>query len=331
MSSTRLNILFACMLLTAAAHAQFPPAAGLQGSTAIHKDDAKFKAWATACIIERGYQDIADTSLGYTTVGDGTSATAKAGTTGVVSLGDGGVATLTFESPIYNADGFDFAVFENGFTTGGELAFLEFAFVEVSSDGINFFRFPAITNIPDTVQMAMAGTDCSKVNNLAGKYVNGYGTPFDLNELKNTVGLDVNNVTHVRIIDVVGSIDSAYATYDSQGHKVNDPYPTAFASGGFDLDAVGVINQVGTPSSIQNTFTADAITVFPNPAVTGSTLNITTTTNNKGETLTITDALGRTINKLTIDNSHTSFELQNTPPGIYFITLQHVTRKLVVK
>jgi hypothetical protein len=43
---------------------------------------------------------------------------------------------------------------------------------------------------------------------------------------------------------VVGSINPEYATYDCQGNPVNDPWPTAFASGGMDLDAVGVIHDL---------------------------------------------------------------------------------------
>ena len=30
---------------------------------------------------------------------------------------------------------------------------------------------------------------------------------------------------------------------DSKGNVINEPYPTAFASGGFDLDGVGVVNE----------------------------------------------------------------------------------------
>ena len=45
------------------------------------------------------------------------------------------------------------------------------------------------------------------------------------------------------IVDVVGSIDPLYATHDSLGNIVIDPWPTAFASGGFDLDGMGVIHQ----------------------------------------------------------------------------------------
>jgi hypothetical protein len=79
---------------------------------------------------------------------------------------------------------------------------------------------------------------------LAGKYRQGYGTPFDLEELAGTPGLNVNDVKYVRIIDVVGSIDDNYATYDSFGNKINDPWPTPFDSSGFDLEAVGVIHSL---------------------------------------------------------------------------------------
>jgi hypothetical protein len=37
--------------------------------------------------------------------------------------------------------------------------------------------------------------------------------------------------------------ENNYASYDSQGHQINDPWPTNFPTGGFDLDAVGVINE----------------------------------------------------------------------------------------
>ena len=60
--------------------------------------------------------------------------------TTVVSLGDGGSITLTFAHPLSDGTGPDLAVFENAFND----TFLELAFVEVSSDGANFVRFPAI-------------------------------------------------------------------------------------------------------------------------------------------------------------------------------------------
>ena len=87
--------------------------------------------------------------------------------------------------------------------------------MEVSSDGVNYFRFPATSYTDTTVQTGSFGsTDATKINNLAGKYRALYGTPFDLEELKNENGLDVNNITHIKIIDVVGSIQNQYASRD---------------------------------------------------------------------------------------------------------------------
>jgi hypothetical protein len=167
------------------------------------------------------------------------------GKSGVVSLGDGGIATLTFSAAIFNGEGFDFAIFENSFSDD----FLELAHVEVSSDGINFFRFPSVSLSPSDVQVESFGLlDATQIYNLAGKYRLFYGTPFDLQDLANELGLDINSMTHVRIIDVVGSILPEFATYDSQGNIINDPWPTPFPTSGFDLDAVGVIHQVGVNS-----------------------------------------------------------------------------------
>src|SRR5690606_10864157 len=88
------------------------------------------------------------------------------------------------------------------------------------------------------------------LNNLAGKYVGGYGTPFDLQEMANISGLDINNITHVRIIDVVGSINGN-TRFDASNRKINDPYPTPFPVGGFDLDAVAVLHQTW-PANVTN-------------------------------------------------------------------------------
>jgi hypothetical protein len=247
------------------AQAQYAPQVGMAGNTAISKTGSQFVGWATGCTVRRGYMDIAQPGLGYASAGDSSLAIGIADGS-VVSLGDSGIAVLTFSNPIYNGPGPDFAVFENGFLdpNNDTLAFLELGFVEVSSDGVNYFRFPATSLTPDNVQ---ADNDtylnAANLNNLAGKYIGGYGTPFDLDELANMPGLDVNNITHVRIIDVIGSING-HSSYDSAGRIINDPYPTAFPTGGFDLDAVGAINQLGTGIS-PVTNNAD-IKVYPNPA-----------------------------------------------------------------
>ncbi len=269
MQSIRFLIFLFIIIFIKPVIAQFPPPAGQIGSTAIHKDSSVFIAWATQCTINLGYQNIANPSAGYTSVGNNTSALGIAGTNGVVSLGDGGEAIVQFDRPLYNGPGWDFAVFENAFSD----SFLELAFVEVSSDGINYFRFPSVSNTQTNTQIGAFDTlDATKINNLAGKYRALYGTPFDLEELDNIAGLDINNITHVKIIDVVGSIQPAYARYDSNNNIINDPWPTEFASSGFDLDAVGVIHQLPL-NVLSNEFEIN-FQIYPNPVFKHQKLNI---------------------------------------------------------
>ncbi len=223
----------------------YDPQIGQAGSLGIAKTSSAFTEWASSVVsITRGPQDITNPSGPLATIGD-PSSILTGNTSSVVSLGDGGSITLGFATPIANGAGADFAVFENGFTSGGAgLAYLELAFVEVSSDGINFFRFPSVSLTQTATQVGSFGLlDASNLHDLAGKYVSGYGTGFDLSELAGVSPLlNINHVTEVRIIDVVGSIDPRYGTRDSQGNLINDPFKTPFASGGFDLNGVGVIN-----------------------------------------------------------------------------------------
>jgi hypothetical protein len=258
------NLLFLSVLLLVfqtnilKAQGPYPPAAGQPGSTAISCTDPCFKAWATGIELTRGYIMISDptqlgpdstnkASFGYPSKALGI---AEGNSLDVVSFGDAGVALLTFDVPIVNGEGFDFAVFENGFSDG----FLELAFVEVSSDGKRFVRFPSVSLTQTDTQIDGFGTiDPTNIHNLAGKYRQGYGTPFDLEDLKDSTGIDLNNIRFVRLIDVVGSIDPQYCSYDSRGNIINDPYPADFASGGFDLDAVGAIN-IGTKPFVVSNF-----------------------------------------------------------------------------
>jgi hypothetical protein len=257
--------------------AQYAPAAGQSGTTALYKDSTAFTGWAVSCKVFRGFINIEDTTETYTQ-GDTTSNRAffgapeqavgkPGGAQDVVSLGDGGSAVLTFAHPITNGPGPDFAVFENGFKAqDGSGYYLELAFVEVSTDGQHFVRFPAVSLTQDTVQVAGFGAlDPTKIHNLAGKYVAGYGTPFDLQELADSSGINIDSINYVRIVDVVGDIDSAFARYDSRGHKINDPWPTPFWTGGFDLDAVGVIHEKNV-TGIAVRDGKPEVKIYPNPA-----------------------------------------------------------------
>lgn len=270
--------------------AQFAAPAGQAGSTAMAADSSAFLAWATGCTVQRGPQNIADPALGDASYGEAMDAVGEPGA-GVVSLGDGGSAILTFATPITNGPGWDFAVFENSFSD----THLELAFVEVSSNGVDFVRFPSTSNTQVEEQVGGFGSlDATLINNLAGKYRAGFGTPFDLEELAAVPGLDVNAITHVKLIDVVGNIQDEYASFDSHGNKINDPWSTPFPSSGFDLEAVGVINQVGTGIAEMPAF---QLSIFPNPVNANSRLRYTLE-HSTHVRITLCDASGRTVSVL---------------------------------
>jgi hypothetical protein len=200
----------------------------------------------------------------------------------IVSLGDlnqelinqgtpPGRVTLSFDEPIRQGKGYDFVVFENGFVSGatyntgsveGQM-FTELGYVEVSSNGIDFVRFPAVSLTP-----ALTGpygtVEISNLYNLAGKHPNAggicTGTPFDLLEIADDPDVlsglvDINDIRYVRIVDIPGSGDSydratAHAdpwgepagNHYSHNHPIYDAWVT-FGSGGLDLEAVGVLHE----------------------------------------------------------------------------------------
>lgn len=247
-----LTLLSFCAITALFAQGNFPPATGQVGTTAISKDSSIIQSWATGIDLVRGYVQINDTSVYYAGTNLASfgqpSAALHAGegnSTKVVSLGDGGMATLTFDRLIVNGPGPDFAVFGNSISD----FFLELAFVEVSSDGMNFSRFPSVSLTQNTTQTGATNElDPRNLHNLAGKYRKGFGVPFDLSELPNSPLVNKNAIRFVRIIDVKGSIDPLYASKDSQGNIINDPFPTPVDSAGFDLDGIALIN-----GNVQNT------------------------------------------------------------------------------
>lgn len=220
--------------------------AGIYTEAGVPASGGGIVAWATGVgELVRGPRDIANPAGGLASFGAAADALGAGDGLSLVSLGDGGRITLTFASPITNGPGPDFAVFENGFAFG-DLMYAELGLVEVSSNGVDFVRFGAVSLTQAAVQVgSFGGIDPTDLYNLAGKHEAGVGTGFDLQELAGASGLDVNTVTHVRVVDVVGRVtatDGYVPLVDSLGNLINDPYATNFASGGFDFDAVGVIN-----------------------------------------------------------------------------------------
>lgn len=305
-------------LMSSFVFGQYAPPAGQVGSTAIHKDSNIIVGWADRVeAFNPGPQDISNVGSPAASYGSANEALgyAEGNSADVVSLGDGGSITLGFPFPLMNGPGPDFAVFENSFTDD----FLEFAHVEVSSDGVNFIRIPSHSLVQTSTQTGGFGnTNTTEIHNLAGKYRQGFGTPFDLEDLADSSGIDLDSVLFVRIVDVVGSIDPEYGTYDNYGNLINDPFPTGFESGGFDLDAVGMINvngvfQVSVPEDELK------ISVYPNPTQHQITIKFEQA---KMLDLTITDVSGKTVYSISINESIT-LELRNLglDDGIYFIQL----------
>ena len=323
-------LLFVCGVC---AHGQGPFCGimGTEGCTAVKYDDPRIVAWATGCEVVFGPINIRnrpDSIVTFAHSGDSAIGPAWTNTVyHVVPLGDGGYATLTFDEPIHNVNGYDLAVFENSFDD----YFLELAFVEVSSDGERFVRFPATSLTQTETQVGGIGQlDATYINNLAGKYRGGWGTPFDLEELRDSTGIDIDNITHVRVVDVVGSIDPQYGSYDAYGHIINDPFPTNSYSTGFDLDAVAVL---GEPSSISAPQHSVIKSVYPNPAGERVTVMFDPAKLQSGsQTVAIYDISGRCMMEQQVPAGSVSVSIstERLRNGIYIVKAAGETVRLMV-
>ncbi len=265
----------------------YAPAAGRDGSTAIAKDDARIEAWATAVV---AYVPGADVDLEFQTPQKALGP-AEGSAGDVVTLGRGGEITLAFDLPIWDGIGPDLAVFENSFVD----TFLELGYVEVSSDGTNFFRFET-----DSLTQSAVGPfdplDPTEINNFAGKYRQGFGTPLDLEELADVSPLlNVNAVTHVRLVDVVGDGSEA----DSSGDPIFDPFPT-LGSAGLDVDAVAVLHRAETSRDVVD-FEDVGGTLAAQSAFSGPVPNGTTITGPFGDSVVV-GSFGS--ERLTFNNAH---------------------------
>ncbi|MBQ2511002.1 MAG: T9SS type A sorting domain-containing protein, partial [Bacteroidales bacterium] len=200
-----------------------------------------------------------------------------------------------------------------------------------SSDGQRFVRFPA-TSLTQTDSQVVSHVDPTFINNLAGKYRVGYGTPFDLEELRDSTGINIDSIVYVRIIDVVGSIDPQYATYDAYGHIVNDPYPTSdptgnWRSGGFDLTGVAVMYENTNGSSVGIDDVKVAIeALWPNP--TTDVFNVSITRPVKAE---LYDLNGRSMAAFNLHEGTNTISLAHLNAGVYILRVEGTVMKVVKK
>jgi hypothetical protein len=304
-------------------HGPFCGGVGTDGCNAIAANDNQFVAWATGAVITRGPQMITNPTgllASHGTEADAIGPATLNNSMEAVSLGDGGSALLTFDRPIRNGEGPDFVVFEND-NIG---TFLELAFVEVSSDGEHFVRFPATSLTPTDEQVGSFGSvDPTFINNLAGKFKIGYGTPFDLEELADNADLNLDSIVYVRVIDVIGTIDPQYASYDAFGHIVNDPWPTNFASSGFDLSGVGVIHQ--KPVGIDS-HEMPQVFAYPNPC--NGTLYII---NENAERVELYNVNGQLLEMVNSGDTHITLNMQSYPAGLYMLKVGNGVQKILKK
>ncbi|MEI7979191.1 MAG: T9SS type A sorting domain-containing protein [Bacteroidota bacterium] len=325
------NILLILLFICKFSYAQFDPQVLFGSTKAIYKDSSIIKGWATTCNVTRGWQNYLDTTLGKATVGSEFYGTQKADGQ-VLSLGDSGIAILQFDNPISDKEGPDFCVFENGFTIGNAQpeSHMELAFVEVSSDGMHYVRFPSQCLLDSTVQKSnFDGSNAIYIDGLAGKYVANFGTPFDLSVFAALSSININKITHVKLIDVVGNKDALYPARDKNGRKIIDPWPTPYPSSGFDLDAVGVINQLyNTNINLAN---IEGFNLFPNPVKNGQILYLENIGTNAQ--ISIVNIFGKEIfNQTETDNI--KIETNSFESGIYFLNINQnnkiVNQKIVV-
>ena len=180
------------------------------------------------------------------------------GSLDVCSLGGGGDLTLGFGVTITDGPGADFTVFENGFWDFGLVSvFAEVMFVEVSTNGVDFARFPSSyfgpdlgadpfqTVVPGSFRGVAGGLACfsnvdSNTLSPLDPVLSG-GDAFDLADLADhplVLGglVDLSEIHYVRVVDIAEGVET-----DDAGNVIWDLGGTSSA----DIDAVAVLNHTG--------------------------------------------------------------------------------------
>ena len=133
-------------------------------------------------------------------------------------------------------------------------------------------------------------------------------------DIANDALLNKQSITHVKVIDVVGSIQNQYCSRDANNHKINDPWPTGWGNGGFDLDAVGVIHQQAVGI---NELELRNISIYPNPATDMLYVNLPST----NYSVEVINLMGEVVLKSENKSNTTFIEINNLKSGVYFLTI----------
>ena len=234
--------------------------AGTYREPGIDSASAQLRAWGSLIVAYRPAPGMESNSSAPNALGSRDGSTVSLGDLTQDQLDAGmssGTITLRFDDALRDGPGWDLAVFENAFAVSEDHLFAELGFVEVSTDGVTFARFPSVSLSRDRLELpttVFSGIDPTDVYNLAGKHPGDLGTPFDFGELAPHPSVVSGNVRlqsihYVRIVDIPGSaswesplrnVDGDIAFSDSLGNPILDPWNTASTGvGGFDLDAIG--------------------------------------------------------------------------------------------
>lgn len=201
------------------------------------------------------------------------------GSTDVYTLGVGGSVTYEMDSSVVNAAGADLIVCENPFLVlGTGASFVEAMFVEVSTDGTVFARFPTryVGNVgpfPPTVGLppawysGFAGVMPVQANLFTGydplDAVAAGGDAFDLAELVDDPlvrdqKVKLDEINYVRLIDVQSGV-----AMDSSATIVWDAGLDSLASA--DIDAIVAVNslanQIGGRPRVEMTLDGGWLTI----------------------------------------------------------------------
>ncbi len=174
----------------------------------------------------------------------------------VHSLGIDGYLTLGLGTNLVDGPGADLIVAENPFAISVGQVYAELMFVEVSSNGHDFARFPSRFFGGDGSSFAI--NTPGFVSGLAGQtpvfasasgvdpqdVVEAGGDAFDLADLRShplvvSGAVNLRAITQVRLVDVVST-----QSLDGRGRAILDP-----SSGSADVDGVTLIHHAGNVSA----------------------------------------------------------------------------------
>jgi hypothetical protein len=200
------------------------------------------------------------------------------GATDTYSLGAGGSITLRMDPPIVDGAGTDLIVCENPFfVIGTPFSFVEAMHVEVSTNGVDFARFPSRYVGPQAPVPEFTGVNPALYRGLAGvmpvsanppaveplHVVEAGGDAFDLDALADdplvvSLVVDPWNIRYVRLLDVEAGVGK-----DSQGAEIWDCGTGTTSSA--DVDAVVGVNtlpnQIGGRPKVEVDLVDDVLVI----------------------------------------------------------------------